>query len=59
MKPEGLKPHDGEILVQIMRRHAKVLTNALGKPWRPRVVDKVLWTDGHKKESNSKKDCTL
>ena len=44
MKPEGLKPRDGEVLVQIMRRYAKVLTNSLGKTWRPRDVDKVLWT---------------
>jgi hypothetical protein len=59
MKPEGLKPCDGKVLVQIMRRHAKILTNVSGKTWRPRDVDKVLWTYGHKKVSNSKKDCTL
>jgi hypothetical protein len=59
IKPEGLNPRDGEVLVQIMRRHAKVLTNTLGKTWRPRDVDKVLWTYGRKKESNTRTDCTL
>lgn len=46
MKPEGLTPKDGEILVGIMRRQAAVLTDELGTSWRPRDVDKVLWTYG-------------
>jgi hypothetical protein len=58
MKPEGLTPRDGEILIQILRRHAGVLTNALGKTWRPRDVDKVLWTYGRKKQHNTGSDCT-
>lgn len=46
MNPEGLTSRDGEVLIEIMRRHAVVLTHALGAPWRPRDVDKVLWTYG-------------
>ncbi len=46
MNPESLTSRDGEILIQIMRRHAVSLTDALGTPWRPRDVDKVLWTYG-------------
>ena len=46
MNPEGLTSRDGEVLINIMRRHAVVLTHALGAPWRPRDVDKVLWTYG-------------
>jgi hypothetical protein len=46
MKEKNLKCDDGEVLVKIMRRHAGVLTSALGKRWRPRDVDKVLWTYG-------------
>lgn len=46
MKPEGLQPKDGAVLIQIMRGQALHLTNALGEKWRPRDVDKVLWTYG-------------
>ena len=52
MKPEGLTSRDGEVLIDIMRRHAVVLTDALGTQWRPRDVDKVLWTYGRKGASN-------
>jgi hypothetical protein len=46
MKPEGLTPADGELLIRIMRRQAATLSEALGRPWTPRMVDKVLWTYG-------------
>ncbi len=46
MNPEGLTSRDGEILIKIMRRQSVVLTHSLGALWRPRDVDKVLWTYG-------------
>lgn len=52
MNPENLKPSDGEVLIQIMRRHAVLLTNVLGQRWRPRDVDKVLWTYGRNERSS-------
>ncbi len=48
MNPESLKLTDGEVLIEIMRRHANFLTKALSQIWRPRDVDKVLWTYGRK-----------
>ncbi len=48
MKPEGLQPKDGVILIQIMREKAAE-NNAQFKTdaWTPRKIDKVLWTCGH------------
>lgn len=46
MNPEGLTSLDGDVLIRLMRRQATLLTNDMGSPWRPRDVDKVLWTFG-------------
>jgi hypothetical protein len=46
MNPTGLTASDGDILVKIMRRQAATLTTELAVRWRPRDVDKVLWTYG-------------
>jgi hypothetical protein len=44
MKPEGLTPRDGTVIIDILRRKAQAL-NALfgGTVWTPRKVDKVCW----------------
>jgi hypothetical protein len=44
MKPEDLTTLNAVVLVRIMRRQAKLLSDALGSPWTPRAVDKILWT---------------
>ena len=46
MKPEDLTTLNAVVLVRIMRRQAKLLSDALGSPWTPRAVDKILWTYG-------------
>ena len=48
MNPESLKPAEGVILVQIMRRKAAELNRLFGSnAWTPRKIDMVLWTYGH------------
>jgi hypothetical protein len=48
MIPESLKPAEGVILVQIMRRKAAELNKLFGTSvWTPRKVDMILWTYGH------------
>ncbi len=47
MNPEGLKPADGAILIQIMRDKAadnnrKFMTDV----WTPKKIDEILWTYG-------------
>jgi hypothetical protein len=47
MNPEGLKPSDGAILIQIMRDKAadnnrKFMTDV----WTPKKIDEILWTYG-------------
>ena len=46
MKPEALTIPNAVVLIEIMRRQAKTLSDAFGDEWTPRAVDKVLWTYG-------------
>lgn len=46
MNPKSLTATNGEILIKIMRRKAVELTEVFGVLWRPRDIDKVLWTYG-------------
>ena len=48
MNPESLRPAEGVVLVQIMRRRAAALNTSFGtNVWTPRKVDMILWTYGH------------
>lgn len=47
MKPEGLSPRDGVLLISIMQRKAAENNRLFGTiGWTPRKIDKVLWTYG-------------
>ena len=46
MKPEALTTANAVVLIEIMRRKAKSLSDDFGAAWTPRAVDKVLWTYG-------------
>lgn len=47
MKPEGLTPRDGVMLIGIMARKAAENNRAFGGVvWTPRKIDQVLWTYG-------------
>jgi hypothetical protein len=46
INPEGLAIRDGVLLTGILRRKAAELSRALGAPWTPRMIDKVLWSVG-------------
>jgi hypothetical protein len=59
MNPEGLTSRDGENLINIMRRQATVLTQSLGTKWRPRDLDKVLWTYGRKTPTSGSRELGL
>jgi hypothetical protein len=48
MNPESLRPAEGVILVQIMRRKAAELNELFRtNTWTPRKIDMILWTYGH------------
>lgn len=48
MNPESLKPAEGVLLIQIMRRKASEMNKLFAaNTWTPRKVDMVLWTYGH------------
>jgi len=47
MNPEGLKPTDGVILIQIMRDKAVENNRAFTMDsWTPKKIDEILWTYG-------------
>ena len=47
MIPEGLKPADGVILIQIMREKAEENNRAFQMDsWTPKKIDEILWTYG-------------
>lgn len=47
MNPEGLKPADGVILIQIMRDKAAENNRTFGTDtWTPKKIDEILWTYG-------------
>ncbi len=54
MRAESLKPIDGVILIQIMRRKARENTRVFRTEWTPRKIDQVLW--GYR-ENASKSVC--
>lgn len=47
MNPEGLKPSDGKILIQIMRNKAIENCRTFSTNfWTPKKIDEILWTYG-------------
>lgn len=46
MKPEGLTPRDGVVLIRMQRKAAENNRLFGGTGWTPRKIDKVVWTYG-------------
>lgn len=47
MNPEGLRPSDGVVLIQIMREKAAENNHTFGTDtWTPKKIDEILWTYG-------------